>query len=377
MAGIPARQERIREDQRVSSLQSLAEPRFGGVAKKSGHYESYYLKAGDPNGRRAVWIRYTVHKRPGQQPQGSIWLTLFDPVAKRPLAVKQTAAPGDLTAGSVASGELAVGQVAAGEVMSEESASDSDMYLSIGELGEFSPTHARGRISGHEREAAWDLSLADCEAPLEHMPRRLYDTPLPRTKLLTLQPAAIFSGWVDFGGHRIQLDAWPGMVGHNWGAQHAEQWVWLHGTGFDGRGADSWIDMAMGRLKIGPWITPWIANGAISVDGVRHGLGGLGRVRATQVDARAGRCTFKLPGDDLTVLGTVIAAPDDTAAWIYSDPDGSQHHTLNCSIANLELTFENAGGATPTVLTTGGGAVYEFGSRNTDHGIPLEPFDDG
>ena len=28
---------------------------------------------------------------------------------------------------------------------------------------------------------------------------------------------------------------WRGMAGHNWGAEHAATWIWLHGVAFDGR----------------------------------------------------------------------------------------------------------------------------------------------
>ena len=35
----------------------------------------------------------------------------------------------------------------------------------------------------------------------------------------------------------VELDGWRGMVGHNWGAEHAERWIWMHGAGFEGRRA--------------------------------------------------------------------------------------------------------------------------------------------
>ena len=59
------------------------------------------------------------------------------------------------------------------------------------------------------------------------------------------------------------------MVGHNWGTQHAERWIWLHGTGFEGA-EDAWLDAAIGRIKLGLVTTPWIANGTLFVDGQRH-----------------------------------------------------------------------------------------------------------
>ena len=326
-------------------MSDLAATRFDRFSGRSGGYESFYLKAGDRQGRRAVWIRYTVHKRPGAEPEGSIWLTLFDRDRGRPRAVKQTAAHAPLPA--------------------------DGGYLNVGTLGAFLPDHASGNIAGEGRAASWDLRVSGDGAQFAHLPAKLYGAPLPRTKLLTLQPQAHFSGSVEFDGETLVLDDWPGMVGHNWGSQHAEQWVWLHGAGFEGRGDNTWLDVAIGRIKVGPLTTPWVANGAISIDGMRHPLGGIGRTRSVQVDARAGRCEFTLPGDELTVTGSVSAAADDTVAWLYADPDGSTHQTLNSSVADLELNFDGK------QLKSGGGAVYEFGSRETGHGIPVEPFGDG
>ena len=54
---------------------------------------------------------------------------------------------------------------------------------------------------------------------------------LPRTKLLSPHPGALFDGTFEIGGERIEIAGWPGMVGHNWGAEHAERWVWIHAAG--------------------------------------------------------------------------------------------------------------------------------------------------
>jgi len=333
-------------------VEPLATARFPALPTAAGGYESWYLKAGDPAGGRAVWIRYTVHKRPGHAAEGSLWFTFFDAASGRPFAVKQTGDPGALTTGP-------------------------ETFLGVGELGEFSPRQARGRIAGKGREAGWELEIAGGEGLLEHLPSRLYSAPLPRTKLLSVTPSTTFSGWFEAGGERVELDGWTGMIGHNWGSQHAERWVWLHGIGFEGRGTDTWIDLAPGRVKVGPFTTPWVANGAISIDGVRHRLGGIrAALGSTRVEAGAGRLEFELPGRDLRVSGTVTAPLEDTVAWQYSDPDGSGHHTLNCSVAELALTVIPRGGE-PYELHTATGAAYEYGSRDTGHGIPLEPFSDG
>ena len=72
----------------------------------------------------------------------------------------------------------------------------------------------------------------------------------------------------------------------------------------------------------------------------------------------------------------VVHAKVQGSSWVYANPKGPEHNTLNCSIADLELTVERDG-ATPRSLSLEGGAAYEFGLRETDHGIPLQPYPDG
>jgi hypothetical protein len=63
-------------------------------------------------------------------------------------------------------------------------------------------------------------------------------------------------------------------------------------------------------------------------------------------------------------------------AWVYADPAGPEHNTANCSIADMELTVSRKG-EPDLVLATHAGASYELGMRETDHGIPVQPFGDG
>src|SRR5688500_4938604 len=76
-----------------------ARARFPAVPAERGHYESFYLKAGHPEEPRAVWIRYTIHKRPGHAPNGSLWFTRFDGRVGGPRASKVTVEPDQLVAG--------------------------------------------------------------------------------------------------------------------------------------------------------------------------------------------------------------------------------------------------------------------------------------
>jgi hypothetical protein len=301
-------------------------------------YESWYLKASHPTEPVGVWIRYTTHERAGEPEKGSLWCTLFAP---EPQAAKVTPGPEALSRGGGA-------------------------FIRIGDS-----SFADGRVEGSALEARWDLTYTSDEPELRHLPKEwMYSAPIPRTKLVSPHPSARFSGTVTFGDRIVQLDGWPGMIGHNWGAQHAERWIWLNGQNFEGHGTDTWLDVAIGRIKVGPWTTPWVANGVLSVDGTRRRIGGLGK-RGTKVDEHPDHARLTLPADGLTIEADVSAPRERFVGWIYADPDGSEHNTVNCSIASLNLS---AGGAT---LSTRNGAAYELGMRETGHGVPIQPFSDG
>jgi hypothetical protein len=61
---------------------------------------------------------------------------------------------------------------------------------------------------------------------------------------------------------------------------------------------------------------------------------------------------------------------------VYADPDGSEHHSLNCSIADMRLSVSRGEGAA-SELVVAAGAAYELGVRERDHGIEVQPFPDG
>jgi hypothetical protein len=304
----------------------MSAPRFPAVAPHKGHYESYYLRAADPPTGRSAWIRHTVFKRPGGPPTGALWCTLFE-AGKEPRAVKQS--------------------------LPDPRAAD---WLAIGD-SHFGPAGASGTAEALGRSAEWELSFGPSSAPLRHLPERFYDTPLPRTKTESPLPDTTITGRVE----DWELDGWPGVIGHNWGAEHAERWIWLHGTGFEGA-PDAWLDVALGRVKVGPVTTPWIANGALRVGGKRIRVGGLGRRAKVEARADGGRI-------DVGGVTIVVAAPQ-VVSWIYSDPSGGEHRSTNCSIARLEVTADGR-----TLRTEHGGA-WELGTREPPPGVEVQPYPD-
>jgi hypothetical protein len=112
------------------------------------------------------------------------------------------------------------------------------------------------------------------------------------------------------------------------------------------------------------------------LDGEEHRLGGFGQIGAASIDESAGACSFVLPGKDVVVRGRVLAPSKDFVGWVYADPQGPEHNTINCSVSDLELTVERPA-KPPRQLKLAAGAAYELGLTETDHGIPIQPFPDG
>ncbi|HTA35374.1 MAG TPA: hypothetical protein VK761_01565, partial [Solirubrobacteraceae bacterium] len=132
---------------------------FPQARKRSGMYESFYLRAVAPREPLGVWIRQTVSKAPGARASGEIWCTVFDGARGRPLMQK-------LTDGSVS--------VPAGGMIATADAGERSQGARLGATG----------ADGACGEVAWSLRCAPLAPELRHLPREwLYRAPLPRTKL--------------------------------------------------------------------------------------------------------------------------------------------------------------------------------------------------
>jgi hypothetical protein len=253
---------------------------------RDGLYESHYLTATDPAGGRALWLRQTaLHGRP------SVWATWFDPEphAQR-LELQEPLSTLDWPSCSIAS---------------------------------MTSTSARGELGG----TGWDLTWEPQAPVLPYLPAPwLYDKALPRSNGAAVVPHALVHG--RYG--ETSLDGWHGVVGHNWGREHADQWCWLHAALPGG-----WLDLVLVRVRVGPLLTPWIAGGGVHVDG------SLRRTRPGKVrlDHRGDRTVTQVPLQHGQVTVDVSGAHHVT--WDYESPHGPGRVVRNCSVADATVTLDD------------------------------------
>jgi hypothetical protein len=311
----------------------------------AGRYESWFLSARDAEpGRqpRAVWIRHTTHRAAGaRRDSAALWCTVFDPSGGSPAAVKQSV-----------------------DALPTEQA---------GPEGFKGEARARGRM------AEWDVTLTRGGTPLRHLrPGVLYRLPLPRTKVEAPVPDGSASGQVVLDGARVDVVGWRATVGHNWGAEHAERWVWLHAAGFEDE-PDTWLELALARVRVGGALTPWIANGAVCHAGQRFRLGGLARVAGVRVAAAPGRLEAIVPGERVSVRVAVHADLYQTVGFKYAgvgaEPLRGEREVLHAGLAGVNLGIRRPGRSSAELATAAGGA-YELGNRDFTHEVPLQPYPD-
>jgi len=233
------------------------------------------------------------------------------------------------------------------------------------------PRQFRGNAVMGQRTAHWDLTVSSPQPPLQPLrPAVLRRTPVPRTKLEASVPDGWVTGTLTVDGRTVAVSEWRGTVGHNWGSEHADAWIWLHAE--FGTVPGGWLELVLARIRIGRARLPWTAMGALSLDGERIPLGGLGR--RPRVDARPGRLTTDIPSPGAR-LGLTVTTSDDDAVWVrYAYPSGSTRAVRHAPLAGVELTLRRRG--REVTLSSSCGA-YEYGTSQPAAGITPQPLPEG
>ena len=224
-----------------------------------------------------------------------------------------------------------------------------------------------------EHSARWDLAVTGEQPPLRPLrPAVLYQAPLPRTKLEATVPDGQVTGMLEVDGREVTVSGWRGTVGHNWGSEHADSWVWLHAAGF-GAAPEAWLELVLARIRVGPARSPWTAMGALSLGGERILLGGLGR--RPRVDARPDRLTAVVPSPRARLQLSVTTDDDDPVAVTYTDPRGGTRAVRHAALASVELILHRPGNRELTLSSSRG--AYEYGTRQGMPGIVPQSLPEG
>ena len=284
------------------------------VGSPDGHYESWFQRANDPTGRRALWIRYTIFS-PIDRPQdavGELWAISFDRKTNQVVAVKDVV-PIDECRFSRTNLDVIVGAAT----------------LEDGKL--------KGEASANGHTIAWDLTYHGGQSPLLLLPERMYDLPLPRAKLVVGHPNVWFGGTFTVDGTAIKVDDWLGSQNHNWGSRHTDRYAWGQVCGFD-EDQDAFLECSTARLKLGPLWSPWMSPLVLRRRGYEplmlNGLPTAIRAEGTyDIAAR----TWSIVSKGVRV--EISAPPEHFVALRYGNPPGGSKTCLNTKIARCVVTL--------------------------------------
>jgi hypothetical protein len=321
---------------------------------RHGHVESYFLKANDPEGRRALWLKATIFA-PDRAPSHAIaesWAVAFD---------------------------RAEGHVAVKTSVPYEAArfSKSDLDIAI-DGSTYTRSLWRGRVATGERAISFDVAVSGASEPVMQLPFGwMYEAPFPKSKFVSLVPDARASGEVVVDGKAWSLEGWPMTIGHNWGREHTPSYAWSHcnvwssggAVGSPGEPAQVTFEGLSARIALGPVLSPsstllYVREGRDEFK--RSGLMGTGGIEG-HVTLR--RWDFRTTRGKAKLEGEIWAETDDFVGLYYANPDGSMVHCLNTKLASAELCVQLPGRGERLYRTRA--AALEIATTHPNHGVRM------
>lgn len=337
--------------------QDLLDLRYRGPPH--GHVESWFLKANEPGGRRAIWLKNTVFARPPSAdrrhalvpPMAEAWAIAFD--RERGHVATKTSVP--LEHARFARGTLDV------EVDGCE--------LSLG--------RARGAIAGGTRRVVWDLAVGPSHAaPIVHLPTRaLYEASFPTSKLVTPLTDGRVTGsvQVDRGdgsaAEEWNVAGWPAMIGHNWGRSHPRLYAWVHCNSWDDGVEDLAFEAMSARVRMGPVLSPMGTAVFVRWRGQSWDLNARELLGQNRGSISLRRWEVTAAGQGLEVHAELSAETDDLVGLHYPNPSGAMTYCLNTKLARARLEVRLPGRA-PFIVTSRAGAL-EIGTHDRQHGVRM------
>lgn len=316
---------------------------------KAGHVESWFLKANEPDGRRALWLRCTIFARAPLAPVAEAWAVAFDR-HRGHVAVKST-----------------VGLDAARFARDAFDVEVDGCALSS--------SQARGALASGRGSLAWDVAIGPpLSAPIVHFASRVMyrDGVPPFSKLVTPLSDARATGTlrVDRGGGDVDLwdiDGWPMMTGHNWGKGNAELYAWTHCNTWDVPGLV--FEAMSARVRIGPLLSPMATYAFVRYRGKSWDLSGARALTKNRGSISLRRWEMTGEQGGLEVSCDVAAENDDIVGLHYLNPTGPITNCLNTKLARARLELRLPDGE--TITSRSRAAALEIGTIEPGHGIRM------
>jgi hypothetical protein len=323
---------------------------------RHGHVESYFIKANDPNGRRALWLKATIYagERDPSRAVAEAWAIAFDRQEGH-VAVK-TGVP---------------------FVAARFSEDEFDVAI---DGCTFSERNTRGRVVTGDRSIGWELRLSCIGGRLRHFPLPwMYEASFPSSKLVSLAPDGWAEGEARVNGRTWDVTGWPATIGHNWGRRHAARYAWGHCNVWeDDRGAadqrpgareDLVFEGVSAQIAVGPVLSP--ASALLFVRYRAKELGhrqvfGIGRYDEEKTFRR---WRFRSRRAGSSIEGELWAETDDFVGLYYPNPDGTMTYCLNTKLARAELAVKTPWGPERTFRSKA--AALEIATLDPNHGVRM------
>ena len=317
---------------------------------EGGFYESHFIKVNLLAERAAFWWKFTVlQPLPGGGPaRFEVWAIFFDVAdPSRSCAARETFGAVDV---SVARDRLRC------------------VYgRSVLEHG-----HTSGELGGR---FTWNVRWTPGETSYRHFPSEgMYTGPFPKTKALSPALSSPFEGTATVDGRTFTLRGDPGMQGHNWGKNHAEQWVWTHCNAF-GDDPRLVFEAVSSRIKLGPVTSPFLTILHVE-DGKDEPLtvNGYTQLVRTTSDLDGLRWRFRGHDGPRGVEGVFSAPADRFVGVTYEDPNGRKTSCLNSKIADADLRILHRDGGIwrlRRAVTANAAAALEIGVKDETRGVRM------
>ncbi|MEI8084451.1 MAG: hypothetical protein WCI74_21635, partial [Actinomycetes bacterium] len=188
----------------------------------------------------------------------------------------------------------------------------------------------------------------------------------PRSKPLTPYPYLQFTGEITHGDRTVDLTGWYGMQGHNWGKEHAFEYVWGQSLFVDGSGEPhAMVEAFTARVKVGGQLLPAMSSMVVRRGDETLRFDGLFDFWRQKTETRDLAWALRLSGSGGQAQIIMRARPEEVACLGYEEPDHSIAYCMNSKLAHVELRVNPRNGDAFTCVSEHGGAL-ELLSRNAD-----------